>query len=159
MISALRSANSSGDLQLEMRVLGIELVQDVAGRIEITVRDQLVPNLRRFVLTDLGFRAVLGPPHKLGEGDLLDPAELDAEILLELGLQGAREVLIGLVGDDGQAVDRLVMHALAGLVDRQAKPAADLLPLLLGRLRLIERANLEDVRDCPSPRAGRSGRR
>ncbi len=94
MIPAFRSANSSADFQLEVRILRIELVEDVAVSIEIALRNQLVPNLRRLVLPDLGFGPVLGAPHELGEGDLLDLAELDAEIFLELGLKRAREFLI-----------------------------------------------------------------
>lgn len=42
------------------------------------------------------------------------------------------------------------MDPFAGLVDRQAKSPADLLPLFLDGLRFIERAYLEDVRIVPA---------
>lgn len=37
------------------------------------------------------------------------------------------------------------MHALAGVIDGQSKPAPDLLVLLIGGLRLVLRANLKEI--------------
>ncbi len=65
-------------------------------------------------------------------------------------METGREGLEGLVGDDGEAVDLLVVDALAGLVDGKAEAAADhLAPLGFGP-RFAQGADLEDVRVVPA---------
>ena len=76
-----------------------------------------------------------------------------------LGLQRFGKLLVRLVGDDGQAIDRLVVHALAVLVHRQAKAAPDVLPLARGPI--WSRSGCKSGRrwGYPSLRAGPNGRR
>src|SRR5262245_23689323 len=98
-----------------MRVLRVELVEDVARSIQVAVRHQLVPDLRRLVLAYLSLGPIVGAPHKLGEGDFLDLTEANAEIFLEFSLQSPRKLFIGFVGDDSEPVDGLVVDALTAL--------------------------------------------
>jgi hypothetical protein len=80
---------------------------------------------------------------------------LNAEIFFELGLQAAREVLIRFIGNNGQEIHSFVVDALAGLINWQPQPPADLLPLLLDRLRLIQGAYLEHTGIVPAFAKGR----
>ena len=137
-------------LQFEMRVRAIEPVEYISRLVEVSLPDKVGPNPGRLVLAHLRLRTVVSDPNKPGEGDPFDLAEADAEVLLEFGLQSPSKVFIGFVGDDGQLVHRFVMDALAGLVDRKTQAAPDLLPFLFRGLRLVQGANLEDVRVVPT---------
>ena len=76
------------------------------------------------------------------------------ERLSDLLLEAGDEVGVGLVGHDGQLVDVVdsdgVVHALAVLVDGQAKAAADLLAARDGVVALLEHAHHEDVGVVPA---------
>ena len=95
-------------------------------------------------------------PGELGEGGERHLAEGHAAIFLVLGLQRPGEVLVALVGHDVELVDRFVEDALrrsgppAG-ASRGRSPAASSSALL----RLVERADLEDVRVVPAFAQGR----
>src|SRR5690606_7554354 len=58
--------------------------------------------------------------------------------------------LVRLVRDNRQPVDALVMYPLAVLVDWQPEATTNLLALAVDRLRLFERANLEDAWIVPA---------
>ena len=146
-------------LQVETRVPWIEIVENVSRLAEISLFKQLGPNPIRVFLADLILRTIASYPDKPGESDPLDFAKTDAEILLEFSLQLAREVLVRLIRDNGKPIDRLIMYALAGFINRQPQPAPDFLALLLRRLCLVQRANLEHVRIVPSPPATRNAKR
>ena len=81
--------------------------------------------------------------------------EADASLGLDLGLEGTGEVVVGLVGDDGEDVDALVVGALAVGLDGEAEAAADLLALFDLALGLVECADLEDVGVVPAFAQGR----
>ncbi len=97
----ITSVGPSGDVEIPE---GAEVI-DAAGH---TVIPGLVGLHNHIFYTaaggrraQLNFSAVLGGAQKLGESDLFDLAKLDAEIFLELDLQCAGKILIGLIGDDG----------------------------------------------------------
>src|SRR5438045_1628200 len=90
--------------------------------------------------------------HEGGEGNL---AKRHTAVFLILSLQRLGKIFVVLVSHDVEFVDRLIEDANASLIHRQAKTATDLLPLLDRTARLIERANLEDVRVIPPlPQSG-----
>ena len=81
---------------------------------------------------------------------LLDDAEADAGVVLDLLLQVLGELLVALGGDDRERVDVEAAQALALLVDAQTQAAADRLAALALGAHLAQRANLEDVRVVPA---------
>jgi hypothetical protein len=84
---------------------------------------------------------------------LLDDAEADAGILLDLLLQVLGELLVALGGDHGQRVDLEAAHPLAVLVHAQPQAAADGLPALALGLDVAQGADLEHVRVVPALRS------
>ena len=92
-----------------------------------------------------------------GELVLLDDAEADAGVLLDLLLEVLGELLVALGGDDGQRIDVEAAETLALLVDAESQPAADRLPPLALRAHLAEGADLEDVGIVPALLQGRVG--
>jgi hypothetical protein len=65
-------------------------------------------------------------------------------------LQGFRKIFIALISDDEKFVNRLVENTFAVLINREAKAAAYLLPLLHDAASLVERANLKDIGIVPA---------
>ena len=76
-------------------------------------------------------------------------AEADAVFLVFL-LQPVGKFVVAFVRHDGERIDLEAVMADAVLVDAEAQAAADLLPLLHGARRLVQRADLEDVRIVPA---------
>lgn len=79
----------------------------------------------------------------------LEHAEAHAVFLIFL-LQTVSKFFIAFVRHDGQRIDLETVAADTVLIDAEAQATPDLLPLLHGARRLIQRANLEDVRIVPA---------
>jgi hypothetical protein len=86
--------------------------------------DKCVPNFRRSIFPDWYFLPVNGTRNarECREWHL---AEGDAAILLIFRLQRAGEILVRLIRHHIELVDSFIEHALAILVDRQAKAATN----------------------------------
>ena len=87
----------------------------------------------------------------------LHDTEADAGVLFDLLLELSRKVFVRLVRHDGQRVDVEPANAFSVLVDGQPETAADLLPLLDLRGRLVKGADLKDVGTVPTFAKGRVG--
>ena len=68
----------------------------------------------------------------------------------DFGLEFADELVVGLVGDDGEDVDTFVLDALAGVVDGETDATADFLAFAHVGDGLVEGADLEDVGVVPA---------
>ncbi len=79
----------------------------------------MLPEITRDILADRlgGFLARFAREIDLGERLLGDDAESLPGVLFVLRLQVSGELLVCLVGDDGQAIDLRVVDPLAVLVD------------------------------------------
>ncbi len=112
--------------------------------------DTLLPEraarARRQLLASRAWRSLLG-----------DDAEALPGVLLVLRLQLPGELVVGLVGDDGQPVDLRVVDPLAVLIHREAEPAPDLLALAICRRATRSACRSERRSGCPSLRAVPSG--
>ena len=152
-----------GQPECELRVRGIELVKNAACLAEMALPNEACPDPGGAVPTDRRRRAVVGSPAKPRKGGFIDLAEADARILLEFGLQLPREILVRLVGDDSQPVDRLVVNPLAAFADGQTQSAPDFLSLLLfgSSLWIGFRSGCKSGRrwDCPSLPSARNAKR
>ena len=81
---------------------------------------------------------------------LLDDAEADAGVLLDLLLKVLGELLVALRGDDRQRVDVKAAQPFALLVHAKPQAAADRLAALPFGAHLAQGADLEDVRVVPA---------
>ena len=119
----------------------------------------MLPERLRLLEAQRRRRAVRVGHRDGGELVLLDDAEADAGVLLDLLLQVLGELLVALGRDHGQRVDLEAAQPLALLVHAQAQAAADgLAPLALGA-DVAQGADLEDVGVVPAFLAAPSGRR
>ena len=91
-----------------------------------------------------------GRHDKPRERVLRDNAEALSRVLLVLRLQRPGELVVCLVGHDGEPVDERVVDPVARLIDRQAEPTADLLSFAVGGLGIVESADLELIGIVPT---------
>jgi len=93
----------------------------------------------------LGF-ARFGGQRQLRECNLRNDSESLTGVFFVFILQGPGELLVSLIGDDGEPIDLRVMDPLTSLIDRQSQTATDFLALTVSRSRIVQRADLEYVR-------------
>ena len=75
---------------------------------------------------------------------------MNAGIFFNFGLQGAGKALIAFVGDNGQYIDGLVLHARAICIHAKAQATAYFLAFFQRALRFIQRANLKHIGIVPA---------
>src|SRR6185312_8413026 len=139
--------------QYEVVVLRLEALRQLAAVVEQADCLQVLPQLDGAGRAEQPARRA----RQLGERRTRHHAPRLAGLALVVGLQPSGEGVVGLVGDDRQARDLGVVDASAVLVDRQPKPAADLLPARDRGARVRERADLEDVGVVPALAQGGVG--
>ena len=121
----------------------------IAGGINIRLFTEKGDDLLRLFQPQRFFFALLRPQDERCKIGKLQDTEANA-VLLILLLQGGGKLIIALVRDDREDIHAPIVLALALLIDAQPQPASDFLPLLDYARRLVQRADLKDIRIVPA---------
>ena len=145
----LRGFEFGGKLNLALLGRRLQLGRHRALAVDHAGRDEVVEDPLRLFVAQALLDALGSLDRDLREALRGDDAELEV-LRLKLLLKAVGEVVVALVGDNGEHVRLGVVQALAVLVHAQAQAAADLLALCQVVLGLDERANLEYVGVVPA---------